>query len=103
MRKNEEMFLSCPPEVESLATPLRISMIIRGLLVHIFALATSKRGDGIYFDFNRWDCLVKCHQLKQTCHVKLMMMTIMMMMMMIILTLTILTIIIIVALVMIMI
>ena len=24
MRKNEEMFLFCPPEVECLATPLRI-------------------------------------------------------------------------------
>ena len=26
MRKNEEMFVSCPPEVESLATPLLVRL-----------------------------------------------------------------------------
>ena len=30
MRKNEEMFLSYPPKVESLATPLKIGCAIRG-------------------------------------------------------------------------
>ena len=36
MRKNEEMFLSCPPEVENLATPLFLRFWIKTCCWHFW-------------------------------------------------------------------
>ena len=51
MRTNEEMFLSCPPEVESLATPLMVFMIKRTVGKSSNHHSTSEMVDVMYIFF----------------------------------------------------
>ena len=51
MRTNEEMFLSCPPEVESLATPLMVFMIKRTVGKSSNHHSTSEMVDAMYIFF----------------------------------------------------